>query len=60
MLALSVCPLRGSQLPQRGSQGVLRLRNAKLQFIQLLTETDKRKNNEIPLLSQGDSIRKRG
>ena len=58
MLALSVCPLRGSQLPQRGSQGVLR--NAKLQFIQLLTETDKRKNNEIPLLSQGDSIRKRG
>ena len=32
MLALSVCPSRGSQLPQRGSQGVRQFRYAILQL----------------------------
>ena len=35
-VALSVCPLRGSQLPQRGSQVARRFRYAKLQFTDLL------------------------
>ena len=38
MLALSVCPLRGSQLPQRGSQVVRRFRYAKLQFEYFLND----------------------
>ena len=32
MLSLSVCPLRGSQLPQRGSQETRRSQYANLQF----------------------------
>ena len=44
MLALSVCPLRGSQLPQRGSQVVHRFRYAKLQFNEPLGETGEYEN----------------
>ena len=45
MLALSVCPLRGSQLPQRGSQGVRQSQPAKLHFKRTQNETD----NHMPL-----------
>ena len=38
MLALSVCPLRGSQLPQRGSQGGI---GSGTPNHNLLSETDK-------------------